>query len=60
VETIRQRVGQALGKDVVLHVYVDDSIIGGLVIRVQDRLIDASTKYQLKAIREQLLSARPK
>ena len=31
-----------------------------LVIRVQDKLIDASTKYQLKAIREQLLAARTK
>jgi F-type H+-transporting ATPase subunit delta len=60
VETIRQRLSQSLGKDVVLHVYVDDSILGGLVIRVQDRVIDASTKYQLKAIREQLLAARPK
>lgn len=60
LQTVRQRVSTALKKDAVVHQYVDDSIIGGLVLRVQDRLIDASVKYQLEAMREQLLAARPK
>jgi F-type H+-transporting ATPase subunit delta len=55
---VQQRVSTALGKSAVVHQYVDENIIGGLVLRVQDRLIDASVKYQLTAIKEQLLAAR--
>jgi F-type H+-transporting ATPase subunit delta len=60
LELVRQKVSQALKKDAVIHQYVDDSIIGGLILRVQDQLIDASVKNQLRAMREQLLAARPK
>lgn len=56
LEQVRQRVSQALKKDAVVHQYVDESIIGGLLLRVQDKLIDASVKSQLNAMREQLLS----
>jgi F-type H+-transporting ATPase subunit delta len=58
LEQVRQRVSQALGKDAVVHQYVDQDIIGGLVLRVEDRLIDASVRYQLEAMRERLLAAR--
>jgi F-type H+-transporting ATPase subunit delta len=58
LEQVRQKVGRALGKDAVVHQYVDADIIGGLVLRVEDRLIDASVKYQLEAMRERLLAAR--
>lgn len=60
LEQVRQKVSLALGKDAVVHQYVDESIIGGLILRVQDQLIDASVKNQLRAMREQLLAARPK
>ena len=60
LEQVRQRVSQALGKNAVVHQYVDENIIGGLVLRVEDRLIDASVKYQLEAMRERLLAARKK
>ncbi len=60
LEQVRQKVSQALKKDAVVHQYVDESIIGGLILRVQDQLIDASVKNQLRAMREQLLAARPK
>ncbi len=57
LENVRRRVSQALGKDAVVHQYVDESIIGGLVLRVQDRLIDASVRHQLDAMRQRLLAA---
>jgi F-type H+-transporting ATPase subunit delta len=60
LEQVRQRVSGALGKNAVVHQYVDPEIIGGLVLRVEDRLIDASVKYQIEAMRERLLSARRK
>jgi len=57
VEEARKRISQALGRDAVVHVYVDERIIGGSVLRVGDKLIDASVKTQLEAMRHQLLSA---
>ena len=60
LEQVRQRVSAALKKDAVVHQYVDDSIIGGLVLRVQDKLIDASVKFQLEQMRRQMLQASPR
>ncbi len=56
LEDVKARVGKALGRDAVVHQYVDDSIIGGLIVRVGDRVIDASVKRQLDAMRERLQS----
>ena len=58
LEQVRQKVSTALKKDAVVHQYVDDSIIGGLVLRVRDQLIDASVKHQLEAMKEKLLAAK--
>jgi F-type H+-transporting ATPase subunit delta len=57
LEEVRKRVGTALKKDAVVRQHVDDSIIGGLIVRVQDKMIDASVKTQLAAMRQQLLGA---
>jgi F-type H+-transporting ATPase subunit delta len=59
LEHVRKEVGAALGKDAVVHQYVDESLIGGMILRVGDRLIDGSVKGQLDAIRKQMLAARP-
>jgi len=59
VDQVRQEVSRALGKNAIVRQFVDESIIGGLVLRVQDRLIDASVRSQLQAIRHKLLSGRP-
>ncbi|HEX8523475.1 MAG TPA: ATP synthase F1 subunit delta [Tepidisphaeraceae bacterium] len=55
LEQVRQRVSSALKKDAVVHQYVDETIIGGLILRVGDRLIDASARYQLQALKQKLL-----
>jgi F-type H+-transporting ATPase subunit delta len=60
LEQVRQRVSGVLKKDAVVHQYVDESIIGGLIIKVQDQVIDASVKSQLEAMRRQMLAARSK
>jgi F-type H+-transporting ATPase subunit delta len=60
LETVRQAVGQALNRHAVVRQSVDESIIGGLVLRVQDKLIDTSVRAQLAAIKTQMLAARPK
>ncbi|CAN5460398.1 F0F1 ATP synthase subunit delta [soil metagenome] len=55
-----QRITQALKREAVVHPYVDESIIGGIILRVGDKLIDASVKNQLNTIKEKLLAAKPK
>ncbi len=55
---VQTRVGAALGKTAIVEQRIDDSIIGGLVLRVQDKMMDASVKAQLEALRRQLLASR--
>jgi F-type H+-transporting ATPase subunit delta len=57
LEQVRKRVSAALKKDAVVHQYVDDSVIGGLILRVGDKLIDASARSQLQAMKQKLMSA---
>ena len=48
---IRKRIGAALGKEAVLYPYVDPSMIGGLKLRIGDRLIDGSVAGKLRRMR---------
>ncbi len=59
LETVRLKVGESLKREAVVHQSVDPSIIGGLVLRVQDQLIDGSVRAQLSAMRQRLMEARP-
>ncbi|MDZ4829239.1 MAG: ATP synthase F1 subunit delta [Phycisphaerae bacterium] len=54
LESIKTRVQAALGKDVVMHAYIDASILGGLKLRIGDRLIDGSVAAKLRAMRSHL------
>jgi len=60
LEEVRRRVGAALKKDAVVHQYVDESIIGGLILRVEDRLIDASVKAHLEGMKRRMLEPNTK
>jgi len=60
LERVRQQIGSAMGRHAIVHQTVDDSIIGGMILRVKDRLIDASVRYQLAAMQEKLFAAAPK
>lgn len=55
LKAIQQRVSAAIGKDAVLHTYVDPSMIGGVKLRVGDSLIDGSVAAKLRAIRTSLV-----
>jgi len=44
------------GKKVSLNLAVDPAIIGGVVVKIGDRVIDGSIKGQLAALREMLLA----
>jgi F-type H+-transporting ATPase subunit delta len=59
LNTVRQKVSDALKREAVVYQYVDPSIIGGLILRVKDQLIDGSVLAQLSAIRQTMLDAKP-
>lgn len=42
------------GKQVTVETQVDPSILGGLVVRIGDRLVDGSTRARLRTLRTQL------
>lgn len=55
LDTIKQRLGEALGKEVIMHPYTDASMLGGVKIRMGDRLIDASVRAELNKMRDSLI-----
>jgi F-type H+-transporting ATPase subunit delta len=48
---VEDRLSQVTGKKVVAHLEVEPAIVGGLVARVGDRLIDGSTRSKLLALK---------
>ena len=54
VKAVTQRLTDMTGGEVVVSTEVDESILGGLVVRIGDRLIDGSTKSKLAALKQQL------
>jgi len=53
---IAQRLTEVFGKPIVLKPKVDPTIIGGLIIKVGDELIDGSIRGKLEALKRELVS----
>jgi len=53
-QTIKDRLSRVLGKDVVLHPYLDPGMIGGVKLQIGDQLIDGSVATQLRAMQDKL------
>ena len=53
-EQLRQALNRATGKDVDLKVVVDPSVLGGIVARVGDVVIDGTVRHRLEQLREQI------
>lgn len=54
---VAESIGQAVGKRVHLNQHIDSELIGGLKVRVGDRLIDGSVATQLKIMKRKLVEA---
>jgi len=55
---ITTQLSRALGKDVVPHFHVNPAILGGVVVRVGDTVLDGSIRRRLSVLRAGMLGAR--
>ena len=55
---VAEKLSEISGRQVVVEKQVDEGIIGGLIARIGDRLIDGSTRSQLSALKRRLAEAR--
>ena len=53
-ERLREALNRATGKDVELKVVIDPSVLGGVVARVGDVVIDGSVRRRLEQLKEQI------
>jgi F-type H+-transporting ATPase subunit delta len=56
IQALTTRLEQSTDGRVALDVQVDPSLLGGLVVRIGDRLIDGSVRGRLERLRNQLIS----
>ena len=56
VQALTQRLEQTTGGRIALDVQVDPSLLGGLIVRVGDRLIDGSVRGRLERLRTRLVA----
>jgi ATP synthase F1 delta subunit len=54
VEQIGDKIGERTGRRVQLESKVDPDILGGIVVRVGDRILDASIANRLESLRKQV------
>jgi len=57
LKAVERRLREITGGAVTVEMRVDESILGGLVVRIGDRLIDGSTMSRLRALKRQLTGA---
>jgi F-type H+-transporting ATPase subunit delta len=55
-EALRRRIEQMAGAQIDLRTEIDDSLIGGLTVKVGSRLLDASVRGRLERLRDELVA----
>jgi F-type H+-transporting ATPase subunit delta len=53
---IGRRIHEVIEKEPVLHAFVDESMLGGLTLRIGDQLMDGSVTTRLRRFRQNLLT----
>lgn len=53
-EEIRRRLATLTGKSIEIQTHVDPAILGGIVVRLGDRLVDASVAGRLQRLRQEM------
>ncbi|MGP0050438.1 MAG: ATP synthase F1 subunit delta [Solirubrobacteraceae bacterium] len=57
VETLGRRIGEQIDRQIQLSSHVDPDILGGVVLRVGNVILDASIKNRLEQLRKQVARA---
>ncbi len=55
--TIQQALEERTGKTIIVNPHVDPAILGGVIARVGDQVIDGSIRYRLSVLEQQLLTS---
>ncbi|MGI6092380.1 MAG: F0F1 ATP synthase subunit delta [Veillonellaceae bacterium] len=55
--SLAQKLGTVTGKTVILNTKIDSSILGGVIVKIGDKLIDGSVARQLKTLKTALINA---
>jgi F-type H+-transporting ATPase subunit delta len=55
---VAERLEAAVGKTVLPHFHVDAQVLGGVVVRVGDRVFDGSLRRRLQTLRRAMLTTR--
>jgi F-type H+-transporting ATPase subunit delta len=58
LEALRERLARMLSATPIIHLVVDPSLIGGLVIQVGDDVFDASIRNRLEQLRQRLIEGK--
>ena len=56
-QVVTERLSRVLGKSVVPHFQIDESILGGTVIRIGDTVMDGSVRRRLTRLRQRMLTS---
>jgi F-type H+-transporting ATPase subunit delta len=56
-QQLAERLGAITGKKIILTMHIDPNIIGGVIARVGEKIIDGSTRSQLMALKNELESS---
>ena len=54
---VRKSLSEVLGKEVIPHFREDAGLLGGVIVRIGDRVMDGSLRRRLKILRKRMLSA---
>jgi F-type H+-transporting ATPase subunit delta len=57
-ELVVNQLSRVLGKEVVPHFHVNPSILGGVIVRVGDTVLDGSIRRRLATLRSRMLGVR--
>ncbi len=55
-DAVRKSLSEVLGKEVIAHYREDPGILGGVIVRIGDRVMDGSLRRRLKILRRQMLA----
>ncbi len=56
LQAVTDRIREALGKEPVVHASTDESMMGGIKLRIGDQLVDGSLATRLRRLRQELLT----